>query len=70
MTDIVLLSLFNNTAPQNVYFMVNYHLFFPQKRIGLPLKAGMENRETEEGNDGNAQNRGGNARNQGANAGN
>ena len=30
-TDIVLLSFLTNTAPQNVYFIVHYHLFLRQK---------------------------------------
>ena len=32
MTDIVALSILNNTAPQNVYFIVQYHLFISKKK--------------------------------------
>ena len=30
-TEIVLLSFLTNTAPQNVYFLVHYHLFLRKK---------------------------------------
>ena len=35
MTDIVLLSLLTNTAPQNVYFIIHYNLFLRKKIVHL-----------------------------------